>query len=260
MIIKFEDGQFETEKRGLIQYDFGQSVKIVGIDDAAENVIFQFIKNGSEVDMLGTKDDEGIFTVDIPNQFLQTGGNILLYCYFETLEEGKTKRKVVFDVLEREKYEGEPPEDTKGMIALILEKLAELQDEIDHWTLTPEQLAQITEEVEAEIGNDYYTKTATDDLLANKADKSEIPDVSGFATKTELNTGLATKADKSDTYTKSEVNNLIPDISGLATKQEVTSGLATKADANNVYTKSETYSKTEIDNILGDIQTILEGI
>lgn len=71
-----------------------------------------------------------------------------------------------------------------------------------------------------------------------------IPDVSGFATTQALTDGLATKADKSTTYTKTEVDALIPDITPLATKAEVTSGLALKADV------ATTYTKTDVDTAL----------
>jgi hypothetical protein len=270
MKIIFENGKFKTEKKGFVQYDYGQTVTISGLDYDENYLVFQFIKGGQQIDALGEKDENGDFIVAVPDQFLQTAGDILIYCVYKTVEKGQTENCAVLDVLAREMYEPTEPQPYHDIIAEILEKLAEIQDEIDHWTITPEQLAEIVRQVEAEIDLDnYYTKQETNDLLDNKADKSEIPDVSGLATKQELTNGLSAKADKTDTYTKTEVDNLIPDVSGFATKTELGSlsdsvgqalssfgqGLNnTNNRVSNLETdkadKSATYTKTEVDNLL----------
>lgn len=296
MQIVFKDGQFKTERKGFVQYDYGQEIKISGLDYDADKLVFQFIKNGHQVDTLGVKDENNDFVVAVPNQFLEDAGDILVYCFYETELVGQTEKCIVLDVLSREMYGPEDPEEYHDIIAQILAKLEELQYEIDHFELTPEQLKYIVQQVEAAIDlTDYYDKEEINTLLADKADKTDIPDVSGLATKTEVSEGLATKADKTDTYTKQEVNNLIPDVSGFATKTELSNGLADKADksdtytkqevnnlipdvsgfatttqlsdglalkanAADVYTKSEVYNKTEIDATLGNILTLLEAI
>lgn len=90
---------------------------------------------------------------------------------------------------------------------------------------------KIDDAVTGEIDlSDYYKKNEIDSKLAEKANISDIPDTSSFATKTEL----AGKADISD----------IPDISAMATKNE----LSTKANVADVY------SKTEVDDLIADIQ------
>ncbi len=276
MKIIFENGKFKTEKKGFVQYDYGQTVVISGLDYDENYLVFQFIKGGQQIDALGEKDENGDFIVAVPDQFLQTAGDILIYCVYKTVEKGQTENCAVLDVFAREMYEPTEPQPYHDILAEILEKLAEMQYEIDHWTITEEQLAEIVRQVEEEIDLDnYYTKQETNDLLDDKADKSEIPDVSNLATKTELNnlsdsvgqalsafgqglnstnnrvSNLETgKADKSTTYTKTEVDNLL---NGKADSSDL-------PDMTNYYTKTETYSKTEIDNILGDIQTVLEAI
>ena len=203
---------------------------------------------------------------------MQTAGDILIYCVYKTVEKGQTENCAVLDVLAREMYEPVEPQPYHDIIAEILEKLAELQYEIDHWTITPEQLETIVQEVEAQIDlNDYYDKEEVDNLLNDKADVSDIPDISGLATKQELTNGLSAKADKADTYTKTEVDNLIPDVSGFATKTELGTlsdsvgqalsalGQSLNNTNNRVSTletdkadKSTTYTKTEVDNLLND--------
>lgn len=329
---------FTTTISGFFQYDYGQIIDVYNIGTNIENLQFEFIQDGQQITVLGTYHEEtDSYTLRIPDSFLQKTSDILAYIYYEDTNKGQTIKILIVKITPREKYESIPDPQHHSIVEQILEELAHLQDEIDHWSLTPEQIQQIVEQVESEIDlDDYYDKQETDDLLDDKADKTDLPDMTNYYnktqtdnllsqkanassvyTKTEINTELAKKADKTDTYTKQQVDNLIPDVSGLATKQELTQGLAgkvdnatlnsyytktetdgtfatktevgqqmasvgkavqlisqtlegtnnrvssletNKADKSNVYTKTETYSKTEIDSILGNIQTILEGI
>ena len=154
---------------------------------------------------------------------------------------------------------------------------------------------KIDDAVTGEIDlSDYYKKVEIDSKLAEKADisamatmatkaelstKADISAIADMATKTEL-AGKADAADvytKSQTYSKSEVNDLIDNIetsgttvdstnyykkneidSKLATKADTSAmatmatktELATKANSSDVYTKSQTYSKTEVDDLI----------
>jgi len=263
--IKWENGQFKTEKKAFVQYDYGQYVEIIGLEPS-EHLMFQFIKNETQYDTQGSYID-GKHIVRVPDEVLAESGLFGLYCFYEEELQGHSEKCVFIDVLAREMYPPREPEEYHDIIAKILDDIAVLQYRLDHFELTPEQLAYIVEQVEAQIDlNNYYDKQETDALLADKADKTEIPDISGLATKTEVTEGLALKADKTDTYTKTEVNNLIPDVSGFATTTQLSEGLATKANSADVYTKTETYAKsevynkTEIDATLGNILTLLEAI
>ena len=320
---------FTTTISGYFQYDYGQIIDVYGIGTSIDNLQFEFIQDGQQITVLGTYQPlTNSYTLRIPDTFLQKSSEILTYIYYEDEVKGQTVKIIIIKITPREKYESIPDPEHHSIVEQILEELAHLQDEIDHWTLTPEQMQQIVEQVEAEIDlENYYDKQETDDLLDDKADKSEIPDmddyytksetdalipdVSGLATKTELTNGLSGKADKSDTYTKQQVDNLIPDLTNYYNKTQTDNLLNDKADKSNTYTKtevdnlipdltnyytktqtdnllndkanasdvytktqvdnllpdmtnyytkSETYSKTEIDNILGNIQTILEAI
>lgn len=338
---------FTTTISGFFQYDYGQIIDVYGIGTDIQNLQFEFIQDGQQITVLGEYIPiTNSYQLRIPDTFLQKTSDILAYIYYEDEVKGQTIKIIIIKITPREKYESIPDPQHHSIVEQILAELARLQYEIDHWTITPEQMQQIVEQVKSEIDLDnYYNKQETDNLLDDKADKTDLPDMTDYYnktetdnllsgkanasdvyTKTEINTELAKKADKTDTYTKSEVDNLIPDVSGLATKQELTQGLAgkvdnatldnyytktqadnllnnkanstdvytkteadnllsAKANANSVYsksevdtllqgkantsdlpdmtnyyTKTETYSKTEIDSILGNIQTILEGI
>ena len=71
--------------------------------------------------------------------------------------------------------------------------------------------------------------------------KSDI-DLSDYYTKSETDSLLANKANTADVYNKSEIDDLIA------------------SSLTNYYTKSNTYSKSEIDTKIGDIETILATI
>ena len=136
---------------------------------------------------------------------------------------------------------------------------------------------KIDDAVTGEIDlSDYYKKVEIDSKLSEKADISAIAEL---ATKTEL-AGKADAADvymKSQTYSKSEVNDLIDNIGTSGTTVDLTNyykkdevntllankadtsaiadmatktELATKADTADVYNKNQTYSKAEVDSLV----------
>lgn len=284
--VNFEKN-FTTTIGGFFQYDYGQIIDVYNTGTDIENLQFEFIQNNQQITVLGEYISEtDSYNVRIPDTFLQNPENILCYIYYEDATKGNTIKIIIIRITAREKYEDIPDPEHKGVVEQILEMIADLQYQIDHFELTEEQMQEIIAEVEAQIDlDDYYTKQEANDLLANKADKSDtytksevnnlIPDVSGFATKTELGnlsdsigqalsgisqglnntnnrvSALETgKADKSTTYTKTEVDTLL---NAKADSSDL-------PDMTNYYTKTETYSKSEIDNILGNIESILEEI
>ncbi|WP_195630731.1 hypothetical protein [Bacteroides finegoldii] len=141
---------------------------------------------------------------------------------------------------------------------------------------------KIDDAVTGEIDlSDYYKKVEIDSKLSEKADISAIAEL---ATKTEL-AGKADAADvymKSQTYSKSEVNDLIDNIETSGTTVDLTNyykkdevntllankadtsaiadmatktELATKANSSDVYSKNQTYNKAEIDEKIASAGT-----
>lgn len=118
------------------------------------------------------------------------------------------------------------------------------------------------------IQNDIDSINST---LENKADKSEIPSINGLATEDYVNEKigeieLPESTDLSNYYNKSEVNDLIDnieisetDLSDYYTKEQVNSNFASKtqvsakADAINVYSKADTYTKSEVNNLINNL-------
>ena len=88
-----------------------------------------------------------------------------------------------------------------------------------------------------------WNATEGEQVIANK------PDLSEYATNVELNHVKSDLANKADTSSLNDYA-LKSEITGLATKEE----LSTKANSADVYTK------TEIDNMIGDIGARLDAI
>ena len=130
--------------------------------------------------------------------------------------------------------------------------------------------------VDGEINlSGYYTKDEVDDIISN-IDTSDI-DLSDYAKKTDVYT-------KTQTYSKSEIDYKLAnievsgddiDLSDYPTKAELEASYYTKSevddkldeigtggtvDLSNYYKKSETYSKSEIDATIGNINTILNNV
>ena len=118
------------------------------------------------------------------------------------------------------------------------------------------KLCETKEELDAVFGfygisdyakkTDVYTKTQTyskaevDYKVANIEVSGDDIDLSNYPTKAELEASY---------YTKSQIDDKLDEIE--------TGG---KVDLSNYYKKSETYSKSEIDATLGNINTILNDI
>ena len=151
---------------------------------------------------------------------------------------------------------------------------------------TKSEVDELIENVEVDVDmTDIYTKSEVDSHLVAiygrvNGLESQIADgvlkdvdLVGYL-KTEDAENIYTK--KSDTYTKSEVNELIDGISAgdidltdyykksetysRSEVDELIENVDVDIDMSNIYTKSEVYNKTEIDNTIGNIDAILNNV
>ena len=151
---------------------------------------------------------------------------------------------------------------------------------------TKSEVDELIENVEVDVDmTDIYTKSEVDSHLVTiygrvNGLESQIADgvlkdvdLVGYL-KTEDAENIYTK--KSDTYTKSEVNELIDGISAgdieltdyyrksetysRSEVDELIENVDVDIDMSNIYTKSEVYNKTEIDNTIGNIDSILNYV
>ena len=97
--------------------------------------------------------------------------------------------------------------------------------------------------------SDITDYTAPD--LSSYAKKTDIPSLSGYATKTYVDQNKF-----SGSYNDLTDKPTIPSIDGLATTEYVDNAVANvpTTDLTNYYTKAETYSKTEVDTAISNIE------
>ena len=185
MKINLKEG-ITTHIRGLFRYDFGQTLEVYNTKLNIDNIEFQFIQNGEQIDQLGQYNSElDCYTVSIPDKFLQNIENIECYIYVEDTEKGETKKVIILSIYDREMYEPVPDEKTKSLLSEIMEKLNSLQDQLDNFQLTEEQLASIMSQVITELGNNYYTSDQTDTAISEAISKI---DFSGYITTEQFTT------------------------------------------------------------------------
>ena len=121
---------------------------------------------------------------------------------------------------------------------------------------TKEELTQAINSIDLSA----YAKKTDIPSLDGYAKKTDIPDVSGYltsipeeyVTETELNAkGYLTEHQDLSAYA---LKTEIPSTDGLATTEYVDNAVSNipTTDLSNYYTKSETYSKTEVDNLVAN--------
>ena len=161
-------GGLTTSVRGLIRYDYGQSLEIYNTGLQINNIEFQFIQNGEQIDQLGQYNSEfDCYTVSVPDKFLKNSDEIRCYIYVEDEKAGKTKKVIVFNVYDREMFDAVEDEKTESLLAEIMAKLNKLQEQLDNFQLTETQLQSIMTQVIAALSDKYYTSEQIDEKFSN---------------------------------------------------------------------------------------------
>lgn len=156
-----------TSIRGLIRYDFGQSLEVYNTGLQINNIEFQFIQNGEQIDQLGQYNSEfDCYTVSVPDKFLKNSDEIRCYIYVEDEKAGKTKKVIVFNIYDREMFDAGEDEKAESLLAEIMAKLNKLQEQLDNFQLTEEQLQSIMTQVIEALGNKYYTSEQIDEKFS----------------------------------------------------------------------------------------------
>ena len=120
--------------KGLYQYDYGQKLQIAGIT-LPPNFEVHFCNDGdfSTIPMIGTD-----YMVDIPDQFLTTGKDIIAYIYHhEGEDDGETIEVVRMPVVKRPvPTDGEPTPAQETAISQAIALLQQELEQVDQYTLT----------------------------------------------------------------------------------------------------------------------------
>lgn len=117
----FAEGENKVVLSGLWQWDYGQILRIEGLDLPTVTEV-HFAQNGASLTKLGTT-TEGVCSVEIPNAMLRTMSQITAYIYLHTGEDdGETVYEIAIPVKGRaqpETYDEEDPEVQREYDALV---------------------------------------------------------------------------------------------------------------------------------------------
>ena len=123
-----------------------------------------------------------------------------------------------------------------------------------------EELGGISVDVDL---SDYYTKQETNDLLDNKADVSDIPDLTNYVQNTDYATDSVGGVIKSSSTYGNGMSNgaLYPIVYSYNDYQNKNvNTFIGKGTLENVITGKQLVNQTYVDNIVGDIESILETL
>lgn len=151
-----------TYWRGKMQYDRGQYLEIYNSGVYENNVIFQFIQNGEQRDILGELVNHEYYKVRIPDEFLKNEDEIKCFLYVESEEAAETKKIIIIDVMDREWYNSEPSEEEISLIGQLIDKVNDMQTQLENFELTEEQLENVLQQVLAAFSGEIYTKKQID--------------------------------------------------------------------------------------------------
>ena len=128
ILAEFRPGEYSTTAYGLVQWDYGQTLKITGVE-VAETTEVHFAVNRKDAEIAVGNIVDGAIEAKIPDNLLEEGEEIKAYLYIADPDSGKTVRKVLLPVKRREK----PGDYTEGDEQNLLRKLMdELKGKADN--------------------------------------------------------------------------------------------------------------------------------
>lgn len=129
ILAEFKPGEYSVAAFGLVQWDYGQTLKIKGVE-VEKTPEIHFSTNRKEAVIVIGKIVEGEIEAKIPNNLLEEGEEIKAYLYVADPDSGKTIRKIHLPVKRREKPEGYIEEDEQNLLRKLMDELKGKADNI----------------------------------------------------------------------------------------------------------------------------------
>ena len=125
----FEDGESYAEATGLTQWDYGQVLRIIGLNCKKPNEIHFAIEGATTaIIQTVTAEENGEITARIPNKLLEKGGNIKAYLYIADADSGETVKIIGMPVKRRQKPDDYDSPAEKNLLRQMIEKLESKAD------------------------------------------------------------------------------------------------------------------------------------
>lgn len=211
-----------TNATGLNQYDYGQVLRIQGLQlqTAAEIHFAKDEHNGESVTSFGITKD-GITYVPIPDSLLATPGNIYAWVYVRDDNSGETQYKMMLTLKSRPKPEMYNPED-REMFEEVVAAVNEAADRADTAAGKSETAASRSETASSAAAGsaaaaELSATTASTETGEAKAAASEATSANKEAQKALQDTGKLAEQVKTDAEAvqsnKTEVERLAKQVS-----------------------------------------------
>lgn len=126
----FENNEASTRAYGLTQWDYGQELRIYGIErlQTAE-VHFSIGEKEAEISLAEIQED-GTISAMIPDKLLEEGLEIRAYVYVATADSGETVRTVILPVQRRPRPGDYSSPGDKNLLRQLMEKIDSKADDI----------------------------------------------------------------------------------------------------------------------------------
>ena len=107
IIAKFcSDGQYYKTVFGLVQWDYGQTLQVFGLQIPDQTEVHLTEEFGTmSFTVPGNRQEDGSTIVEIPDTLLQSGKNVIAYIYVCDDGQGETLRTILMPVKKRAKPE-----------------------------------------------------------------------------------------------------------------------------------------------------------
>lgn len=133
IIAKFcSDGQYYKTVFGLVQWDYGQTLQVFGLQIPDQTEVHLTEEFGTmSFTVPGNRQEDGSVAVEIPDILLQSGKNVIAYIYVCDDSQGETLRTIFMPVKKRAK----PENYSRSELTPMQEILKELRGRADDITL-----------------------------------------------------------------------------------------------------------------------------
>lgn len=129
LVVNFEEGKDIYIVRGLVQWDFGQILKLSGLD-AQKVVQAHFASQGAATAIRILPADGGQTEYSIPDSLIAIGNDITCYIYLIDDISGETIKTIYLPVVKRAKPDDYNPPEQQGVIDQIIQILSGKADNL----------------------------------------------------------------------------------------------------------------------------------
>lgn len=129
ILAEFKPGEYSVAAFGLVQWDYGQTLKIKGVE-VEKTPEIHFSTNRKKAVIVIGKIVEGEIEAKIPNNLLEEGEQITAYVYVANADSGKTIRTISLPVKRRPRPDDYDSPGEQNLLRKMLEELKGKADDL----------------------------------------------------------------------------------------------------------------------------------